>query len=80
MRDGTEIILDIKTGEAPAAVAVQLAAYAACLPHPRARRRRCVELHADGGYRVIAYETRDYQRDFDTFLTALETFKPRRRI
>ena len=73
--DGSEFLVDIKTGQVPAAVAVQLAAYAACLPHPRAFRRCCVELDADGGYRVIGFETRDYQRDFDTFLTALEEFR-----
>jgi hypothetical protein len=75
IRDGTEILVDIKTGVAPAWTAVQLAAYAACLPHPRTRRRRCVELHRDGTYRVIPYETSDYQRDFDTFARALETFR-----
>ena len=75
IRDGTEILLDIKTGVAPAWTAVQVAAYAACLPHPRTRRRRCVELHRDGTYRVIPYETSDYQRDFDTFARALETFR-----
>ena len=73
--DGTEIILDIKSGVAPAAVRCQLAAYAACLPHPRTRRRRCVELHQDGTYKVIPHETSDYQRDLDTFLQALETYK-----
>ena len=73
--DGTEIILDIKTGVAPTAVRYQLAAYAACLPHPRTRRRRCVELHADGSYRVIAFETSDYLRDFNVFAAAIETFR-----
>jgi hypothetical protein len=71
IRDGTEIILDLKTGCAPDAVRYQLAAYTACLPHPRTLLRRCVELHADGSYRVIPFETRDYQRDFNTFAAAL---------
>jgi hypothetical protein len=74
-RDGTEIILDIKSGAAPAAVRYQLAAYAACLPHPRALLRRCVELHEDGTYRVIPYETGAYRRDFAVFLAALATFR-----
>jgi hypothetical protein len=73
--DGTELLIDIKSGVAPSAVSVQLAAYAACLPHPRARLRRCVELHGDGTYRVIPYETSAYQRDFNAFLAALETFR-----
>jgi hypothetical protein len=77
MRDGTDIILDIKTGQAPHAVRYQLAAYAACLPHPRTRRRRCVELHQDGTYKVIPYQTSDYQRDFNEFAAALETFRAR---
>jgi len=72
IRDGTEIIVDLKSGIAPKAVSYQLAAYAACLPHPRTLNRRCVELHADGGYRVIAFKTSDYQRDFETFAWALK--------
>jgi hypothetical protein len=74
VRDGSEIILDIKSGIAPPAVRYQLAAYAACLPHPRTRRRRCVELHADGTYRVIGFETAHYQQDFDTFCLAVQLF------
>ena len=74
VRDGSEIILDIKSGIAPPAVRYQLAAYAACLPHPRTRRRRCVEVHGDGTYRVIPFETADYRRDFETFRMALQLF------
>ena len=74
VRDGSELIVDIKSGIAPSAVRNQLAAYAACLPHPRTRRRRCVEVHANGTYRVIAFETGDFQRDFDTFRMALQLF------
>jgi hypothetical protein len=75
VRDGSEWILDLKSGVAPDAVCTQLAAYAACLPHPRARRRRCVELHEDGSYRVIPFETGDYVRDFRRFVMALELFR-----
>lgn len=75
VRDGSEIILDIKSGVAPSAVRHQLAAYAACLPHPRSRRRRCVELHSNGTYRVIPFETADYQRDFNLFCQALRVWK-----
>ena len=75
VRDGTEVIIDIKSGMAPDAVAIQLAAYASCLPHPRVWRRRCVELHADRTYRVIPYETRDYLSDFQAFAAALARFK-----
>jgi hypothetical protein len=77
IRGGTEILLDIKSGLVPPAVRYQLAAYAACLPHPRTRLRRCVELHEDGSYRVIGFETSDYQRDFHEFLGALEKFRAR---
>jgi hypothetical protein len=74
-RDGSEIIVDVKTGVAPAWTSVQLAAYADCLPHPRTHLRRAVELHRNGTYKVIPYETSDYQRDLDTFARALETFR-----
>ena len=60
---------------APAAVRYQFSAYAGCLEHPRTRLRPCAELHADGSYRVIGYETRNFQRDFDAFARALETFR-----
>jgi hypothetical protein len=77
VRDGSEWLLDIKTGIAPAAARLQLAAYNGCLRHPRARLRRCVELHQDGAYKVIPFETSDYQRDLNKFLEALETFRAR---
>jgi hypothetical protein len=76
-RDGAKVILDLKTGTAPAATRYQLVAYLACLPRPRAFRRRCVELHGDASYRVIAYETRDYLSDLNEFLAALETYRTR---
>jgi hypothetical protein len=77
VRDGSEWILDLKSGVAPAAVGCQLAAYAACLPHPRGCRRRCIELHADSTYKVIPFETADYQRDFERFVAALSLFGTR---
>jgi hypothetical protein len=77
VRDGSEFIVDIKTGVAPAAFAIQLSAYSACLPHPRTRLRRCVELHADATYKVIPYQMNDYQRDFNEFLAALGKFRAR---
>jgi hypothetical protein len=80
IRDGTEIILDLKTGIAPAATRLQLVAYTSCWQHPRTRLRRCVELHADATYKVIPYETSDYQRDFNEFLAALETFRTREEV
>jgi hypothetical protein len=78
IRGGAEIIVDIKSGVAPAAVRYQLAAYAGCLPHPRSRRRQCVELHQDGAYKVIPFETSDYQRDLNEFLEALNAYKARK--
>jgi hypothetical protein len=77
VRDGSEFLVDIKTGVAPAAVAIQLSAYSACLRHPRSRLRRCVELHPDSTYKVISYETSDYQRDLNEFLAALKTYRTR---
>jgi hypothetical protein len=75
VRDGSEFIVDLKTGVAPPAVRYQLAAYSACLPHPRMRQRRCVELHHDGTYRVLRFKTSDYLHDFAVFAAALEEFK-----
>jgi hypothetical protein len=75
VRHRTHLLVDIKTGEAPAATRLQTAAYISCLPHPRLWLRRAVELGQDGTYRVIPYETSAYQRDFNVFLTALERFK-----
>jgi hypothetical protein len=80
IRDGSEFILDIKTGEAPYATRYQVSAYSACLPHPRARLRRSVELHQDGRYRVIAYQTSSYSSDLNVFLAALELFKTKEEI
>jgi hypothetical protein len=80
IRGGGMAIIDIKSGTAPDATRFQLAAYAGALDHPRTFRRLCVELHSDGGYRVLGYETRDYQRDFDTFLAALEEFRTKGEI
>jgi hypothetical protein len=75
LRGGGMAIIDIKSGTSPDATRYQLAAYSACLPHPRAWLRRAVELHADGSYRVIGYEMSTFQRDLDTFLRALEEFR-----
>jgi hypothetical protein len=75
VRGGAEFIVDIKSGVAPDAVRYQLAAYNSCLPHPRTRHRRSVELHSDSSYRVTGFGTCDYQRDFNEFLRALETYK-----
>jgi hypothetical protein len=80
VRDGSEFLVDLKTGAAPAAVAIQLSAYSACLAHPRTRLRRCVELHEDSTYKVIPYQTSDYQRDFNEFLAALETFRTKEEV
>jgi hypothetical protein len=75
VRDGSEFLVDIKSGTVPDATPIQLAAYSGCLRHPRARLRRCVELHANATYKVIPYQMSDYQRDFHEFVTALETFR-----
>jgi hypothetical protein len=77
VRDGSEFLVDIKTGVAPAAVAIQLSAYSACLAHPRTRLRRCVELQQDSTYKVIPFETSAFQHDFNEFLAALLTYRAR---
>jgi hypothetical protein len=75
VRNGEEAIIDIKSGTAPAAVRYQLAAYAACLEHPRMRNRLCVELHGDATYRVIPFERSDYARDFAVFCAAVTVLR-----
>jgi hypothetical protein len=68
-------LLDIKTGTACEWVRYQLSAYAAFFPHPRTLRRYCVELHDDGTYKVpFVFEARDWQRDFNVFISALNVF------
>jgi hypothetical protein len=75
-RDGERVLIDIKTNQAEDWVRMQLAAYAAFRPDPRALLRVCVELHADGTYDARRiYTGADQQRHFGEFLACLTTFR-----
>jgi hypothetical protein len=69
------VILDFKSGMVLPGHALQLAAYANCLPEPRRFRRVALQLERDGSYRAIEYPKRDFQRDAEVFLSALACFR-----
>ena len=58
--DGTEVVIDLKTGSAPKSTALQTCAYDLGLPHEKRRRRYALELKP-GHARLIEYtDSRDY--------------------
>lgn len=63
-------IIDIKCGEAPWWVRLQLAAYASFLPEPRRYKRVCIELKPTGQWRAFEFRAADYTADFNDFLCA----------
>jgi hypothetical protein len=71
-------VVDLKTGAAEWWVRVQLAAYCATFPDPRTLTRLCVELHADGTYRLYPFDGRTWQADMTTFLYALAIYNAKR--
>lgn len=79
LANGSEVLLDIKSGTAEWWVRVQLAAYAAFFEHPRKWRRMSVELHGDGTYRNEEFPCRGWQSDFNVFLAALTVAEAKRR-
>lgn len=72
------VCVDLKSGTAEPWVQIQTAAYSAFFDHPRTYLRMCVELHSDATYRVYTFHAKDWQRDFNRFLWALETFRTKR--
>jgi len=70
------ILVDIKTGEFPYWVRLQLAAYAAILSEAEGSkellpfRRVGVELHADGTFNVRECPVKELRYDFDSFVAA----------
>jgi hypothetical protein len=75
-RNGERVLVDIKTNHAENWVRMQLAAYAAFRPDPRAILRVCVELHGDGTYDARRiYPGAEQQRHFGEFLACLTTFR-----
>jgi hypothetical protein len=69
--DGSMAVVDWKTGILMPGHALQLAAYAACLEHPRRYRRIAVQLKDDGTYRINEYAMKDFETDYRMFLSAL---------
>lgn len=72
--NGTRAIVDLKTNSSEGWVRMQLAAYAAFFPDPRAFRRICVEVHKDATYRAIEFPSADYTADFGRFLACVTVF------
>jgi hypothetical protein len=72
-QDGGEdlVVLDFKTGLVLPGHALQLAAYANCLPEPRRFRRIALKLSEDATYRVYEFPQKDFRRDLELFLHAL---------
>jgi hypothetical protein len=80
LRDSsTVVLLDIKTGTSPYWCRYQLAAYAAFFDGPRKYPRLSVELHDDGTYRIEEFACRDWQADFNVFISALAVWRAKRR-
>ena len=79
IKDGSDVLLDIKTSVAPWWAAIQTAAYAAFMEQPAKRRRMAVALLADGNYKVHSYRCADYARDMNDFHAALNTYRCKRR-
>lgn len=75
MGDGTEAVVDIKTGLMGRfrmyAAALQLSAYQNSLEDPLGKRRIGLELREDGSYRVHEYRKSEAARDFGVFLAAM---------
>lgn len=84
--DGDDTVIELKIGHPMPHVGVQLAGYAAGLPHPRytaplarflARKRIAVELQENGLPKVHLYNERS---DLDVFLSLLHTVSWKRRF
>ncbi len=67
----TRIIVDFKTGIVYPGHALQLAAYAQCLPESRSYRRIALKLNDDGTYKAHEFPMGDYLRDSQLFNAAL---------
>ena len=67
----TKVLIDLKTGIALPAYALQLAAYANLLENPASWLRLKVELAATGKYKTLEYPVTALGRDFSIFASAL---------
>ncbi len=74
------ILLDIKSGEAPAWVKYQLAAYANFYANAAQFRRIAVELHSDGTYKLYEFPCSTLAADFNVFQCALTIYRTKREL
>ena len=65
------LIVDFKCGQHLPEHALQMAAYAHCLPNPLLYDRWGVQLLETGKYKLQPYKKQDCQRDFNIFLCCL---------
>lgn len=72
---GGKVIVDIKTGEAPWWVRIQLAAYRELRKNTEAIHRLAVELHKDGTYRLRPLKLSERRNDLDAFNAALRVYR-----
>lgn len=73
-----DILLDIKTNDAPYWTRWQTAAYANFFENPSRFLRMSVELHKDETYRIQEYKGHEFMRDFATFCSFLTTYREKR--
>lgn len=73
-----DVLVDLKTNDAPEWTRFQTAAYAAFFESPRRFRRLAVELHKDATYRVQEFSGSDWQKDFGIFCSFLTTYRMKR--
>lgn len=69
-----DVIVDAKTNDAPRWAELQTAAYASFFDSPRRFLRVIVELHKDGTYRTFTREGKDWQNDFNRFMTCMSVY------
>lgn len=72
MVQGQPVVVDIKTGEVPASVGPQTAAYRRCLADAHRWQRYCLQLRPDGDYRWLPLADR---HDESVFLAALTLYQ-----
>lgn len=77
-RATSDMLVDIKCGDAPAWTRLQLAAYASFFESPRRFTRVAVELHKDNSYRLFRWEGKDWLADFAAFTSCLSVYRMKR--
>ena len=73
-----DVLVDLKTNDAPEWSRYQTAAYSAFFDSPRRFRRLAVELHKDKTYRVMEFGGHEFQQDFGIFCSFLTTYRMKR--